>query len=899
MNILFTTETALGTAFLTYQFKVALILMSFYLFYRLLMSKETFHKLNRFLLTSMILASFILPFCVFTIHRYVPADVYAATIASQTGSVNEGVSVLPEFEAPVAVEPTVIMPAANEVETLAPVRETTRAVASKPVRTVNWWLVALAVWFAGCVFHLSRTMLSVLQVRRLIRAGRLVSSADDIRIYVVDMSISPFSWMNNIVISREDYESSNCTVILDHEKTHVRLGHSYDLMMVDLLSAMQWFNPATVLLRKDLQDVHEFQVDGCVLRDGFDAKEYQYMLLGKIASLSGYSVTNHFNKQNLSNRISMMNRKNSKFARAYKALYAPLLTALVIISFAVTVYDCKPEPQQTVSGRGRNVDVLRDSMQILDDIYGQGKFNRFPWETGGVWLTEGDSVIVRTGDRVEAVMKQDEVADYLLDYKGFSTHRITIVLSKLEGDQTMTGLQKARPLVDMLNEVGIYTLVVKTDAEWFEAYYSTYKYARIYMWEKGVYELDYNGLIVRGTPKELTAWIKALDVEYMAFFPDETMPWSDASIMMKAGYERGGRTFSICVCESSGAKSALAELLEGPKDPGQLSREQKEEGFYRITVLPVKGRNLDKEFKGKTVMDVEKRIREEYTEDYIKKALKIVEHPAVFRGSTYDKVVFTDNELVLLKKTSGMGRNVWCRPDVDENVTTKIIADGKEYKFLREEGLQNFSDYPWHDEYNYANGSYFWVPEQGSIYFADVYEAVPMDVETFDIVQFDNRTLRKEYLSKGVIISGDPHQFDNIQVVDAACLVDLELPRTAGPNQAIVERIEITPEATTVFLDVIVRADNSYPAYFGSDLTLTLNDGTKLALVSADQPLDQDFRRGGDWVATSIELVYPSVDPSKLLPVRDTEKMAVLEGTVFHEKMTMPLSYVNYMPRIR
>ncbi|MBR4792218.1 MAG: hypothetical protein IK038_00995, partial [Bacteroidaceae bacterium] len=735
---------------------------------------------------------------------------------------------------------------------------------------------------------------------RLIKAGHLVSKADDIRIYVVDMSISPFSWMNNIVISREDYESCNRRVILDHEKTHVRLGHSYDLMMVDLLSAMQWFNPAAMLLRKDLQDVHEFQVDGCVLRDGFDAKEYQYMLLGKIASLSGFSITNHFKKQNLSNRIKMMNRKDSKFARAYKALYAPLLTGLVIISFAVTVYDCKPEPQQTVSRRsdGRNVDVLRDSMQILDDIYGQGKFNRFPWETGAVWLTESDTVIVCTGDRVEAVMKQDEVADYLLDYKGFSTHRITIVLSKLEGDQTMTGLQKARPLVDMLNEVGIYTLVVKTDAEWFEAYYSTYKYARIYMWEKGVYELDYNGLIVRGTPKELTGWIKALDVEYMAFFPDETMPWSDASIMMKAGYERGGRTFSICVCESTGAKSPLAELLEGPKDPGQLSREQKEDGFYRITVLPVKGRNLDKEFKGKTVMDVEKRIREEYTEDYIKKAVKIVDRPAVFRGSSFDKVIFTENELVILKKTSGMGRNVWCRPDVDPNITTKIIADGKEYKLLREEGLQNFSDYPWHDEYNYANGSYFWVPEQGSLYFADVYEAVPIDVQTFDIVEIDNRTLRKEYQAKGVIISGDPHQFDNIQVVDAACYVDLELPRTAGPNQAVVQRIEITPEATTVFLDVLVRADNSYPAYFGSDLTLTLNDGTKLALVSADQPLDQDLRRGGDWVVSSIELSYPSVDPSKLIPVRETNKMAVLEGTVFHEKMTMPFNYVNYMPRM-
>ena len=68
------------------------------------------------------------------------------------------------------------------------------------------------------------------------------------------------------------------------------------------------------------------------------------------------------------------------------------------------------------------------------------RVNRFPWENGAVWLTEGDTVIVRTGDRHEAVMKPDEVADYLLDYQGFSTHRITIVLSRLEGDQTETGL---------------------------------------------------------------------------------------------------------------------------------------------------------------------------------------------------------------------------------------------------------------------------------------------------------------------------------------------------------------------------------------------------------------------------------------------------------------------------
>jgi len=905
MNILFTTETTFGTAFLTYQFKVALILVCFYLFYKLLMSKETFHKLNRCLLTSMLMVSFILPFCVFTIHRYVPEEVASATVSGgEMSGMTASVAPLPDFSYQAESGDEMTMTVADQVQTAVPVVQDVASVKTqKPAKVFNWWLLTLAVWFAGFVFHLSRTLLSIIQVRRLIKVGRVVSSKDDIHIHVVEMSISPFSWMNNIVISREDYESDNRNVIIDHEKTHIRLGHSYDLMMVDMLSAMQWFNPVTMMLRKDLQDVHEFQVDGCVLRDGFDAKEYQYMLLGKIASLSGYSVTNHFNKQNLSNRINMMNRKDSKFARAFKALYAPLLTGLVIISFAVTVYDCKPEPesknQSSLSSAGgkKNMDVLRDSMEILDELYGQGKFNRFPWETGAIWLTEGDTVIVRTGDRVQAVMKPEEVADYLLNYEGFSTHRVTIVLSKLEGDQTMTGLQKARPLIDMLNEVGIYSLVVKTDREWFEAYYSTYRYGRIYVWKPGVYELDFNGLIVRGNPRELADWIKALDVEYMAFFPDKKMPWADASVMMKAGYEKGGRTFSICVCESTGAKSALAELLEGPKDPGVLSLEQKEKGFYRITVLPVKGRNLDKEFKGKTVMQVEEKLRAEYTDDYIDRAIKVVNRPEVFRGSSYDKVVLCDDVTVLIRKYSGLDRNVWSRPGVSDESRTVIVADGKEYKLLRKEGHQNFADYPWHDEYNYANGQYFWVPESGYMYYVSVFEAVPADVKQFDIVEIDNKTQRKEFVSKGLILSGEADSQNDIIVVDAASFVDLELPGTAGPNQAVVQRIEITPNETTVFLYVVVRADFSYPAYFGSDLSLKLNDGTKLGLISASQPLDEDFGRGGDHVATEIELVFPSIDVDKLLPDAQNGKFSVLEGTVCHKKMELTLNYLSVIRR--
>lgn len=863
MIFLFATNTVLVTAFLTYQFKVALILACFYLLYRLLLSKETFHKLNRCLLNGMLIVSFILPFCVITIHRYVPQNV-VDTIEpiERANTVSPPFTAIQDLQAVPDLKPEI-----RNTDVTAPV--TTQPAPEKPV---NLWAVAFVVWLAGAVFCIMRITVSVIQVMRLIKSGCEVFSEGNVHVYVLDKNISPFSWFNRIVISLDDFESANSSVIIDHEMTHARLGHSYDSLMVDILSAMQWFNPVTVMLRNDLKDVHEYQVDGCVLDDGFDAREYQYMLLGKVASMSGYSVTNHFIKQNLSDRIRMMNRKESKSSRALKALYAPLLAGIVIMSLAVTVYDCKPS-----KGGGRNVDVLRDSMQILDEIYGQGKFNRFPWEMGAVWLTEGDTVIVRTGDGVEAVMKPREVADYLLDYKDFSTHRITVVLSKLDGDQTETGLNRARPLLDMLNEVGIRTLVVKSDREWFEAYYSTYRYGRIYTLRKGVYELDHNGLIVRGTPKKLADWIKTLDIEYMAFFPDEIMPWSDASIMMKAAYERGSRTFSICVYDSDNSMSVPADKKAG----GRLSRENKAAGHYRITILPVK-RNLDKEFRGRTVMDVERRIRGEYTDDYIAKAKKVVDNPPVLNGKSVYKVVFCQNELVVIIRNGGMARNTWYRPDVNESLEHKIIADGKEYRLLREEGFQNFSDYPWNDDYEYANGSFFWVPERGYMYSAYVYEAVPVDVKSFDLVETDKRTELTSYITRGVNLSDDLHLFDDIRMVRAGSVTSLELPGTVGGSLAAVNHIEMTPESTDVYLNVLVRADFSYPAYVGSDIKLTLNDGTELKLLSADVPLDEDFARDGDQTVTTAKLVYPKVELDKMCKDKQTNRYPTLSGTLLH-----------------
>ena len=892
-TFLFAQPVILG--FLGYQFKVALILASFYLFYRLLMSKETFHRLNRFLLMGMQMASFILPFCVFTIHRTPSLESLGELMAGHAEIADAPtVPVTPMYELPQYPIPSIGTESEQPLIRTESEQYRTDVLAdveygyhdrNLPDGPLNWCLVIMVVWALGFTVHLLRTILSMVNVKRLLKLPHDLLDISGCHIYVMDVNVSPFSWRNKVVISRQDYESSSSRAILDHEMAHVRLGHSSDLIITDLLSSFQWFNPVTAFIRKDLQDVHEFQADGRVIMDGIDAKQYQYMLLCKIASMSGFSVANHFKKQNLSSRISMMNRKDSRPLRCFKALFVPVVALVTVSSLAITVYDKTP-----AGGRkdGRNVDFLKDSMEVYDKRYGQGKFNIMPWEHSGIWLQNERYAKVVTADQVDSVMEISKVTDYLLDYKGCETHRITIVLSNLEGDMTNHGLEIARPLVESLKDVGIYTIVVKTDEDFRRADHSTYRYGRIYTGRFGRYELDYNGLLVKGSADELTEWLGVLDIEYLAFFPSKTMPWSDASKMMKPVYEKGGRTFSICIPEIVQEQSRLARLLALSMDKGQQSRINKQTGFYRITVLPVK-RNLDKEFAGKTVMEVEKSLKAEYIDSYEKRAVYTFINPEVKHGREYYKIYFCDDALVLVRREQ-LGRDNWIKAGGDEDGYIAVIADGKEYRMVANNGLQDFGDYEYHDEYGYANGSYFWFPESGEIYTAMVFEPVPLDVTSLDVVSVSKENNTSSYISRGVRTSIDRDFLKDTRIVNVKGETLMDLEGTFPGNTGQVEHIEIAPTEMRVFLSLRINAAHDYPASIGSDLVFTLNDGTKLGLLRSDKPLDKDFSRGGDFVKTDIELIYPLPDNlDKLLKDSVSGVTPRLSGTVCHSPFNLDL----------
>ena len=297
------------TEFLIYQGKTAVILAVFYMFYRLLLSKETFHRFNRIILLGTAALSFVLPLCVITIHEVV---------------------MIP------AVQSTPQMFESATIGTMAAVAEV-----SEPI----WPYVICAVFAIGALGVLLMAVVSIAKVICIIRSGEHHTLESSETLVITDAEIAPFSWMKYIVLSREDYENGY-SQILTHEKAHIALKHSWDVLFVDMITALQWFNPAMWMLKADLRAIHEFEADDAVLRSGADVKEYQYLLIRKAVSKSGYSVANSFNHSTLKARITMMLNQKSSRKGAWKALYVLPLVGISLAATAETKVDYQYEGQQ-------------------------------------------------------------------------------------------------------------------------------------------------------------------------------------------------------------------------------------------------------------------------------------------------------------------------------------------------------------------------------------------------------------------------------------------------------------------------------------------------------------------------------------------------------------------------
>ena len=417
--------------FLTYSLRTGACIAVFYLFFKLLLSRETFHAFNRALVLAATAVSFVLPLCVITVQRTLPAretvstsDEYpypayadivtpaadtptdapaggslsAARVMAASATPLPEETVAPESEEPVMPEPEgMVTPLTEEdilsdhasAESVAAVQPSvSEAVETSHGVEIPWRQIGIVIYLAGVAAVIFVTVRSIVGLRRLMRRGRCERLDDGTTLVRMDENVAPISWCRNIVISERDLRE-NGAAILAHERAHVRLHHSLDLLLVDLAGAVQWFNPAMWLLRRDLRAIHEYEADAAVIASGVDARSYQLLLIRKAVGGRWYSIANSFNHSKLKNRITMMLReKSSRRTRARALLLLPL-AGLALGAFAKTVY-VRPEDKVTKEFSENQL----SEMQIVSDMESAAG-SRIGMPRGG-----GDDATVVAGDTI-------------------------------------------------------------------------------------------------------------------------------------------------------------------------------------------------------------------------------------------------------------------------------------------------------------------------------------------------------------------------------------------------------------------------------------------------------------------------------------------------------------------
>ena len=338
----------MGTLFV-YILKSSVCLAVFYLFYRLLLSRETFHRFNRFALLGILLLSCVLPLVEISVERQTEIHHTMMTL-----------------------EQWLLLANAAEMGTVP-----------EPVQEITWVQVALALYLLGILFFAFRNIYSLCRLLLLLRsgkkevAGKYINSKDKVILIVHGRDIAPFSWMKYIVISRKDL-NENGREILIHELAHIHHRHSWDLLVADVCIFFQWFNPASWLLKQELQNIHEYEADETVIKEGVDAKQYQLLLIKKAVGTRLYSMANSFNHSKLKKRITMMlKEKSSPWARL-KYLYVLPLAAVAVTAFArpevsekaeeISRTSVVPEREQVNSLFSRVQDVSTAKVNDLAEI---------------------------------------------------------------------------------------------------------------------------------------------------------------------------------------------------------------------------------------------------------------------------------------------------------------------------------------------------------------------------------------------------------------------------------------------------------------------------------------------------------------------------------------------------
>lgn len=321
-----------------YTIKSAIVLALLYVPYTLVLSSEKFFRLNRMALICFMMLSLVVPLL---------------NVACLSADNQPVVHVVQQQMIEIGI------PVRQAVADYAPAEEEAATV------SLSWFQIVSVVYILGMAMVLLVRIVQFCRMGMLIRRKCLwKDTSDGITIYCRAGDVAPFSWFRNIVISEEDYRCNGREIIL-HEQGHILLCHSYDIVLLTVVQMIQWWNPLVYMFGNSLRNVHEYEADDYVLRQGVSLRGYQMLLVKKAVGSSCYALANNFNHSLIRNRITMMCKKKTNPWMRCKVLYVIPMVALSLSVFATPEFTATLET--AVCKAVNNVSYYRPAMVLKSD----------------------------------------------------------------------------------------------------------------------------------------------------------------------------------------------------------------------------------------------------------------------------------------------------------------------------------------------------------------------------------------------------------------------------------------------------------------------------------------------------------------------------------------------------
>ena len=261
------------------------------------------------------------------------------------------------------------------------------------------------IYGIGLVYRTTLFSCRLYGIRQTIRRGK-VEKQNKYFLVKLNDNVPPFSFLNYLFLgnSCQSLSKEELNQVRQHELTHIRQGHSFDLLLLEIIDIIFWFNPAHLYIRRSLQDVHEYLADEVASRSLKERKTYAHLLLRMLSEKPVSALFTAFGGRQIGRRIQMLARKRSgKFQLLRFASVLPLTAALL---FLFSCLEKVPENFTEISPA--------TTEQVQEVGSSELKIGSISWEGNQAYTDDELNEVLRlnSGDTFDSAIVEQRINSY-------------------------------------------------------------------------------------------------------------------------------------------------------------------------------------------------------------------------------------------------------------------------------------------------------------------------------------------------------------------------------------------------------------------------------------------------------------------------------------------------------